>query len=62
MLIENICTRKEYEQNGEKKVIWLKCGVLKTTDKGKRFIELNHMPNTTFFVFENKPKEEEALF
>ena len=54
----DICTKKEYEQNGEKKVVWLKCGTLKETDEGKKFIELNQAPDTTFFVFEPKAKEE----
>lgn len=52
MIFENICTKKTYTQDGVDKVIWLKCGTLKTTKEGRRFIELNHMPDTTFFVFE----------
>lgn len=54
----NICTRKTYEQNGEQKTVWLNCGTLRESDEGKKFIEINTMPDTTFFVFEHKKKEE----
>jgi hypothetical protein len=56
MIFEDICTRKEYEVKGVKKVIWLKCGTLRTNDTGKRFIELNQQPDTTFYVFPKKEK------
>lgn len=58
MLYENICTKKTYEKNGETKTIWLKVGTLKITDDGKKFIELNHQPNETFYVFPPKPKDD----
>lgn len=61
MIFEDICTKKEYEKNGEKKTIWLKVGVLKTTDEGKRFIELSLFPNTPMYVFEQKKKEENTF-
>lgn len=57
MKYEDICTRKTYDKNGEQKVVWLKCGTMRTNDEGKRFIELNHLPGTTFFVFEQKQKD-----
>ena len=60
MIFEDICTRQEYEVNGVKKVRWLKCGTFKTSDKGNRFIELNHLPNVSFFVFERKEKSNSA--
>lgn len=56
MIYEDICTRQEYELNGIKKVRWLKCGTLKTSDKGNRFIEFNHLPNVSFYVFERKER------
>ncbi len=62
MKIENICTKKSYEKNGETKNIWLQVGTLKTTDDGKRFIELNMFPGTPFYVFERKEKQEEGGF
>ncbi len=59
MIFKNICTKKEYTtSSGEKKVAWLNCGTLKTTDDGKQFIELNMFPGQTFFIFEQKTKEE----
>jgi hypothetical protein len=62
MIFEDICTKKVYLKDGVEKVTWLKCGTLRTTDAGKRFIELNQSPDITLFVFpqkdkENKPKQ-----
>jgi len=57
MKIENICTKKTYEKNGEDKVVWLRCGTLRTSDDGKKYIELNHLPGQTFYVFEPKEKD-----
>ncbi len=54
MRYEDICTRKSYEKDGQEKVIWLKCGTLRTTDDGKKFIEMNHLPGVTYFVFPPK--------
>ena len=54
MQLFNICTKKEYEKNGEKKVVWLNCGTLRETDDGKRFIELNMLPGITFYCFPPK--------
>lgn len=59
MKIFNICTKKTYEKDGETKVLWLRCGRLRETDDGKRFIEMNHQPETSFYCFEDKPKEKE---
>lgn len=58
LVFEDIMTRREYEKDGEKKSVWLKCGTLKTLDNGKKFIELNMFPDTSFYVFEQKKKEE----
>ena len=58
MIYEDICTKREYEVNGVKKVSWLKCGTLRTNDTGKRFIELNQQPETAFYVFPKKEKEQ----
>jgi hypothetical protein len=57
MVIKDIMTRKTYQKDGAEKVMWLKVGSLRTTDNGKSFIEMFHQPETTFFVFEQKPKE-----
>jgi len=65
---KDICTKRSYESNGETKTKWFKCGTLKTTNDGKMFIDLFMMPDTSFFVFEQKdrnaggPQDEEVPF
>ena len=58
MKYKNICTKKTWIQNGEEKVKWLQAGTLKETEEGKQFIELNHLPDVPFYVFEDKPKKD----
>ena len=53
----NLCTKKEYEQNGEKKVKWLNVGTMRENSEGKRFIELNLLPGTTIYCFEPKARD-----
>jgi len=53
MQLQNICTKKEYEKDGVKKIQWFKIGVLKIADSGKKYIKLFHQPQTEFFVFDN---------
>ena len=60
MLIYDICVRRNYEKDGEKKVSWYKVGFLKVAETGKKYIRLFQQPNTDFFVFENKEKPEET--
>lgn len=60
MKVYNICTKKVYEKDGEKKTIWLKCGSLTVNDKRNMFIQLNQQPDTSFYVFEPKPREERS--
>ena len=52
MQLFNICTKKEYEKDGEKKVKWYKVGFLKIAESGKRYIKLYMLPQTEFFVFD----------
>ena len=59
MKYDDICTKRTYQKDGVDKVTWLKCGTLRTTDDGKRFIELFHLPNVVFYIFEQKKKETE---
>lgn len=54
MQIFNICTKKDYEKEGEKKVKWYKVGFLKIADSGKRYIKLYHQPDTEYFVFDRE--------
>ena len=60
MVYKDICTKKEYTKDGATKAKWFKVGTLKVTDDGKQFIELNMFPNTPFYVFEQKAKEEQG--
>jgi hypothetical protein len=57
MRLFDICTRKFYEKDGEKKVRWFRAGFMKETDKGSMYIRLFQQPETDFLVFENKEKE-----
>lgn len=56
MKIQNIVAKKTYQKDGQEKVVWLTCGTLRTNDSGKQFVELNHLPNMSFYVFDQKPK------
>ncbi len=56
--IQNICTKKQYESQGETKTVWRTVGELKTLDDGKQFIELYANPAQSLFVFDRKVKEE----
>lgn len=59
MQLLNICTKKDYEKEGERKTKWYKVGVLKIADSGKRYIKLFHQPQTEFFVFDNEENSKE---
>ena len=60
MQLLNICTKKDYEKNGERKVAWYKVGVMKIADSGKMYIKLYQHPNTEFYVFNKHEKKEGA--
>ncbi len=57
----DICTKKTYMKDGAEKAIWMNCGKFKELDDGKKFIELSMFPDTSFYVFEQKPKDENKL-
>lgn len=60
MIYENICVKKEYTtKSGENKVRWLPVGTLKINDDGKKFIDLNMFPGTSFYVFPQEKKEDQ---
>ena len=61
MQLLNICTKKDYEKNGERKVAWYKIGILKIADSGKKYIKLFHQPDTEYFVFEKDENQQEPL-
>lgn len=60
MQLLSICTKKEYEKDGEQKVNWYKIGVLKIADSGKKYIRLFHQPQTEYFVFEPEQQSPET--
>lgn len=57
MQFYNICTKKEYQSQGQNKVAWLTVGTLKVMDDGKKFITLNMFPDQSFYVFEQKKND-----
>lgn len=57
MKFYDICTKRTYEKNGVEKKVWLKVGTYKETEDGKKFIELNMLPTTAFYVFEQTKKD-----
>jgi len=59
MQVFNICSKKEYEKDGERKVKWYKVGFLKIADSGKKYIKLFLTPETEFYVFDRNEQQEE---
>ena len=61
MTFKDICTKRVFTgKDGAEKTTWLKAGTLRILDNDKIFIELNHLPDVSFYVFdqkEYKPKE-----
>ena len=53
MQLFNVCAKKVYDKDGEKKIKWYKVGLLKITDAGKKYLQLFHLPQTEYFLFEN---------
>ena len=47
----NVFTKREFEQNGERKVQFYKVGYIKETEKGGKFLRLFHEPDREFFIF-----------
>lgn len=61
MIYKDIVTKRTYTSKGEEKTQWLNVGTYKKTNDGKEFIELNMYPNTPFYVFEKKDKQEKLV-
>lgn len=59
MIYKNICCKRTYMKDNKEMAKWFVVGTFKVTDEGKEFIELNMFPNTPFYVFEQKKKEED---
>lgn len=60
MQLFDVCTRKFYDKDGEKKVKWYRAGIMKTTEKGSTYLRLFHQPQTDFFIFEKQELEPTA--
>lgn len=61
----NITTKTTYQQNGEEKTRWNKVGTITEFDAsqdrlGGLKVELNMYPDTKFYTFEDKPREDQA--
>lgn len=52
MQLFNVCSKKIYEKNGEKKIKWYSAGLLKITDAGKKYLMFFHAPQTEYYLFE----------
>ena len=58
MKFQDIMTKRTFTgKDGSEKTTWLKAGTLRTLDNGKIFVELNHLPDVSFYVFDQKPRE-----
>ena len=57
MKYQDLVVKKTWEQNGEEKTKWLNVGTIRTTDDGKQYAEINLLPETTIYVFDQKPRE-----
>jgi len=60
MKLFHICTKKDFEKDGEKKTKWYRIGILKEADSGKKYIKLFHQPDVEFFVFEREENNPEV--
>jgi len=54
MQLFDICSKRVYEKDGEKKVKWYRMGIMKITEKGNTYIRLFHQPDVDLFVFEKE--------
>lgn len=51
-----VFTKREYVQDGERKVKFYCVGIVKMTDKGRVFLRLFREPEREFFLFPEKEK------
>lgn len=57
MKIQNICSARKYEVDGQERTAWRTIGVLKTFNSGKQGIELYQQPDVYYGVFDQKDKD-----
>lgn len=51
MQLFDVCTKRVYEIDGEKKVKWYRAGFMKTTERGSTYIRLFNQPDVDLYVF-----------
>jgi len=59
MIVQDVCSARKYEKDGEEKTAWRKVGELKTFESGKQCVELFQTPDVYYGVFDQKPREEQ---
>ena len=57
----NVLTKKEYEENGEMKEKWYRCGLLKVTENGGKYLRMFHLPDTTYYVLDQQEADGEPV-
>lgn len=51
MKFYSVLTKRQYEdERGQGQVQWFKAGFVKENQKGGRFLQMYHQPNTTYFL------------
>jgi len=61
MQLFNVVSKKEYsDKEGNKKVKFFNVGIMKITDAGKRYLQLFHLPQTEFYIFERDKNQPES--
>lgn len=61
MQLFNVCSKREYIKDGERKIKWMKAGLLKITGTGRKFLTFFHLPDIEYHLFEHEPKKEEVI-
>lgn len=57
MRLFNICTRREYEKDGEKRSKYYKAGELQIDEStGRMFMRLFHNPGIKYYFFDTEEK------
>lgn len=54
----NVNTKKTYTKNGEEKNVWNTVGTITQFDNGELALELSMFPDTKYYVFPQKEREE----
>ena len=53
----NVFTKREFDQDGERKVQFYRVGYVKETEKGAKYLRLFLLPDTEFFLFKQDDNE-----